>query len=618
MRPLDSGENSNLLPTSNTHSDNGTFHNSNSLSKQKDDKISNSLGLIKLVSFIGLLILSTFYIYHGIHKNPSHIDNLPQKMFSFENGTRIQFQLHTGQYLRVDNLRYNSLVLSDIIPWSRGSTFELHISTNTNNNNNCYYFKSAAADYISINSMGKVSANAILKEATPIAIIGSEGDLTSVKLQVCKSARDYSLLSESKISTRKSSEEDKDSNSDRDLTTWLAFPTALYDRSTETYAPSMFTTSSSELSNFNINVIDRIKGVNLGGWFIPEVWMSRSIYNDTGLNWAGSLCKLVSYNRDLAEQRMQNNLDTWFTETDFVEMASLGINSIRIPIGYWNIIEDPYKLFAPADYKISLKYIDAAFNWAAKYGMSVLIDLHGAPGSQNGIDHSGCSRPSNWTSVENQILSLKAIQAMVDRYGDAPNLYGFELLNEPSLDIERDSHDILLNYYQNAYKIIRKKSRTAMVIFNELYADYYNIWDNELLEPSYYNIIIDYHLYNWQQPYTDESKHEHIKDAKAWGNMIDEKQRSGHHPILVGEWSMSTGIDVKVGQKFVDASIKSFYRGIGYYLWTWKVQPGYGFSDWDLQLQSQLRGNGDYSGFTLHANEPLNFTPGHDEKEELK
>ena len=30
---------------------------------------------------------------------------------------------------------------------------------------------------------------------------------------------------------------------------------------------------------------------------------------------------------------MKNILDTWFTESDFIEMATLGINSIRIPIG---------------------------------------------------------------------------------------------------------------------------------------------------------------------------------------------------------------------------------------------------------------------------------------------
>ena len=32
-------------------------------------------------------------------------------------------------------------------------------------------------------------------------------------------------------------------------------------------------------------------GVNLGGWFIPEVWMNPSFYDGSGLGWSGSLCR---------------------------------------------------------------------------------------------------------------------------------------------------------------------------------------------------------------------------------------------------------------------------------------------------------------------------------------
>ena len=49
----------------------------------------------------------------------------------------------------------------------------------------------------------------------------------------------------------------------------------------------------------------------------------------------------------------------------------MGFNSIRLPVGYWNIIDDPKKLFAPADYRISLNKIDWCFDMAEKYGLSV-------------------------------------------------------------------------------------------------------------------------------------------------------------------------------------------------------------------------------------------------------
>lgn len=42
---------------------------------------------------------------------------------------------------------------------------------------------------------------------------------------------------------------------------------------------------------FRIEVVEPVRGVNLGGSFIPEIWMNPSFSNYTGLHWAGSLCK---------------------------------------------------------------------------------------------------------------------------------------------------------------------------------------------------------------------------------------------------------------------------------------------------------------------------------------
>ena len=35
-----------------------------------------------------------------------------------------------------------------------------------------------------------------------------------------------------------------------------------------------------------------------------------------------------------------------------------------------------------------LAYIDKAFEWGLKYGIAILLDMHAAPGSQNGWEHS--------------------------------------------------------------------------------------------------------------------------------------------------------------------------------------------------------------------------------------
>jgi hypothetical protein len=42
---------------------------------------------------------------------------------------------------------------------------------------------------------------------------------------------------------------------------------------------------------FDVRRQSAIHGVNLGGWFIPEVWMLPSFFAGSGLGWSGSLCR---------------------------------------------------------------------------------------------------------------------------------------------------------------------------------------------------------------------------------------------------------------------------------------------------------------------------------------
>jgi len=92
---------------------------------------------------------------------------------------------------------------------------------------------------------------------------------------------------------------------------------------------------------------------------------------------------------------MTNWLDTMIVEKDFEDMHSIGINFLRLPIGYWNVLDMPMnpwssiesesqrlgnlaKIMPSANYK---PYIDKVFDFAAKNEIQVMLDFHGAPGS---------------------------------------------------------------------------------------------------------------------------------------------------------------------------------------------------------------------------------------------
>ena len=55
---------------------------------------------------------------------------------------------------------------------------------------------------------------------------------------------------------------------------------------------------------------------------------------------------------------------------------------MRIPIGYWAFDVAPSEPYIQGQ----KPYLLNAIGWAAKYNLKVIIDLHGAPGSQNGYE----------------------------------------------------------------------------------------------------------------------------------------------------------------------------------------------------------------------------------------
>lgn len=480
--------------------------------------------------------------------------------FLYAAGTRVQLAvpaLATGshEYLRVDKLQHGSLVSVGTTPWMLGSTLELHPSDDMPA---CFYIKSMATmRFLTVHGTGLAArATAATKKEAPMFMFmgigtstglhGKDGEdnLVHVRISQCRAPDDTtdvdalpmqylafpSQAAASAMPVAVGARDPIPASLAASVHDGQAVPALEGEGEGAKAGPgpgpgahtpqlSVYVTEDASKSVFALALVERVRGVNTGGWFIPEVWMSRSVYNDSSLGydlgWGGSLCGLVKYSRAIAEQKMAHQFDTWITEQDFKRMAALGLNSVRVPIGYWNIIHDPYHMFAPANLSRSLEKIDQAFDWADKYGMTVLLDLHGGPGSQNGIDHSGCAAPSTWLTPENQELSVAAVAAMVDRYVDRPNLYGFELLNEPSKELTVSSHAVLLSFYTTCYKLVRARSASAVVVFNELYVPFLGAWDGQLSEPDFFNVVMDVHLYDWQEPFTNENPEQHVQDAEV-------------------------------------------------------------------------------------------------------
>jgi glucan 1,3-beta-glucosidase len=81
-----------------------------------------------------------------------------------------------------------------------------------------------------------------------------------------------------------------------------------------------------------------------------------------------------------------------FSSSISANAPEAGLNHIRIPIGFW-----AYDVSGGEPYvQGAAEYLDRAIGWARKYNVKVILDLHGAPGSQNGYDNSGVRGVANW------------------------------------------------------------------------------------------------------------------------------------------------------------------------------------------------------------------------------
>jgi len=124
-----------------------------------------------------------------------------------------------------------------------------------------------------------------------------------------------------------------------------------------------------------------IRGVNLGSLFIMEKWMSSTEWSNVG---CGSTetefdCT-IALGQSTANKNFAKHWNTFITQADLKQMASYGLNTIRIPVGYWIFA----KLKYPSEHfpEGQMQYLKKICGWASDLGFYIIIDLHGAPFGQ--------------------------------------------------------------------------------------------------------------------------------------------------------------------------------------------------------------------------------------------
>lgn len=374
-----------------------------------------------------------------------------------------------------------------------------------------------------------------------------------------------------------------------------------------------------------------VKGVNLGNWLVLEKWMSPGLFDGTTAEDEYYLPTQLP--KEIYEERIRMHRSEYITERDFTRIRAMGMDAVRIPV--------PYFIFGDrAPFVGCVKELDNAFNWAEKYGLKILIDLHTAPDSQNGFDNGGISGVCKWSQEPEEVeFELSVLERLAERYGTREGLWGIEVINEPILeDMWETMHvqerypavdpekaagskpntiEFIRQFYLEAYDRLRKyMPEDKYVVIHDAFR--LKAWKDFMREDKYKNVVLDTHMYLMvaEMAGCDQTIEGYVNYVKEHFE-ADIAEMEEYFPVICGEWclfnSLAVGHDTKGGQTVLNgqegmseeamsaeekkaiyravakAQLDAWKKGSGYFYWTYKMltdtvntEGWVGWDCWDL------------------------------------
>ena len=244
----------------------------------------------------------------------------------------------------------------------------------------------------------------------------------------------------------------------------------------------------------------------------------------------------LASNPNLKDYDIQDLLEYYwhcfFTEEDFrIIKEDLGMNTIRLPFYYRNILNEDLTRQSEAD---AFAYLDWFVSQAACHGLYVVLDLHGAPGSQSGYEHSGTlvKEAGLWKNEAYIQATIDLWDFVSDHYSKTRPDLGkwvatYDIMNEPTYEHGGTTTEECWEVFDRIYDTIRENG-DAHVITME------GCWDfSALPDPADYgweNVQYEYHWYNWQNQFIPYDAFFAYYDATNQGRDYDV-------PVFIGEFT---------------------------------------------------------------------------------
>lgn len=312
-----------------------------------------------------------------------------------------------------------------------------------------------------------------------------------------------------------------------------------------------------------------LRGTNAGGWLVQEFWMCPTKDTDN-VSCQKELINVLTerFGKEKAEELVDIYEDNYWTETDFDNCKELGMNVLRLPFTYMNFLNEDGSMRDDA-----FERVDWFVEEAGKRGIYVILDMHGAQGSQNEKDHSGDTTQGaaffyGDSKEKNQKEYVALWKKIAEHYKGNPAVAAYDLLNEPYCDLPENTGKTCWDIYDRAYKAIREIDDKHIIIMEAK-------WDPiNLPDPSEYgwtNVMYEYHQYNYDDQHTAEAQLEGIQLKLDLADAADYNV-----PTYIGETSFFA--NMKSWELCLNEMNK---RECSYTTWTYKV-TGDGNNTWGI------------------------------------
>jgi endoglucanase len=319
-----------------------------------------------------------------------------------------------------------------------------------------------------------------------------------------------------------------------------------------------------------------LRGYNIGGWMNMENFLTG--YPGTESQHRKVLRRVLG--TELYEAFFDRFMDVFFDDADARYLASLGMNSVRIPFNYRHFEDDdrPFDLKAEG-----FALLDRAVGHCQRRGLYAVLDLHALPGSQNHHWHSDndTHRAAFWVYRHFQDRVVHLWEALAEHYRGNPAVAGYNIMNEPA---DADG-DLIKPFYDRVVGAVRQVDPDHIIFLDgNRYSTDFSAFEDAPVYPNTVYTAHDYALpgFVYGGPYPGVTRGVYVDRGQIEETFLrrTEFMRSTGTPIWIGEFGpVFTGDPQRDDQRYrLLQDQLDIYRqhGAGWSVWAYKDVGGQG------------------------------------------